>query len=69
MDCSLYVTDSSEKYLNLKVFILYNAILYPYLSYGIVLLGSSYKTYLKGIEVLQKKVVRPITNIAYNANT
>ncbi len=34
--------------------ILYD-ILYPYLSYGILLWGSSYKTYLTEIEVMQKK--------------
>ncbi len=48
--------------------ILYDIIFLP-LIWNSTVWGSSYKTYLKEIEVMQKKAVRAITNNAYNANT
>ncbi len=56
--------------INSKVLMMvYYAMLYPYLSYGVLLWGSCYKTYLYEIEVLQKKVIRAITNRSYNMLT
>ena len=49
--------------------ILYYTLLYPHLTYGILLWGGSYKTYLKEIEIVQKKAIRAITNSKWNAHT
>ena len=44
------------------LFKLYYAILYPHLLYGIVVWGSTYKSYLQRLVSLQNKAVRLITN-------
>ncbi len=59
--------NDSKKYITSKVLMLiYYAMLYPYLSYGILLWGSSCKTYLHEIEVMLKTAIRAITNRAYS---
>ncbi len=55
MACSLYAMNACKKYLNSTVLMMiYYAMLYPYLAYGILLWGSSYKTYLHEIDVMQR---------------
>ena len=51
------------------LFQLYNALIYPYLSYGILLWGFTYKTYLNKLVILQKKAVRIIGTVPYNSHT
>ena len=48
---------------------LYYSLIYPYLIYGNILWGSTYTTHLKPLEVMQKKIIRAITNSPYNAHT
>jgi len=48
---------------------LYYSMIHPYLDYGIMLWGSASKSYIKSIEILQKKAIRTIMNASYNAHT
>ena len=41
----------------------------PYLTYGIILWGSTYQSYLKRTVILQKKAIRYIHKADYNAHT
>ena len=48
---------------------LYYSLVYPYLSYCVNIWGSTYDAHVKPIEILQKKIVRLITNSSYYAHT
>ena len=48
---------------------LYDSLIHPYISYGIVLWGSTYSSYLQKIRICQKKAIRHIYRSAYNAHT
>ena len=48
---------------------LYNALLSPYFTYCITIWGNTYKTHLKRIEILQKKIIRIITFSQHDAHT
>ena len=48
---------------------LYNTLIKPYFSYCITLWGNTYKTHLKKLEILQKKIVRILSFSDYNAHT
>ena len=69
--CSgIYALNSSKKCLttsNLKM--LYYSLIHPYLTYGILLWGSAYKTNLQKLIILQKKAVRCVTKSGYNDHT
>ncbi len=43
--------------------------IYPYLTYGVLLWGSASKTSLKPIETMQKKDLRIIANTSWDAHT
>jgi hypothetical protein len=48
---------------------LYDAIVYPYISYGVLLWGSIFKSLCNKIITMQKKVVRIIAHASYYAHT
>ena len=48
---------------------LYYTMVQPYLTYGIILWGSTYQSYLKRTVILQKKAIRYIHKADYNAHT
>jgi hypothetical protein len=48
---------------------LYDSLIHSYLTRGILLWGSTYKTYLKKLEIIQKKALHCIHNDPYNAHT
>ena len=48
---------------------LYFTMVQPYLTYGIILWGSTYQSYLKRTVILQKKAIRYIHKADYNAHT
>ena len=49
-------------YVDLNILVkLYYALIYPFLTYGILIWGNTYDTTLKPIFILQKKAVRIIT--------
>ena len=67
---SLYILNRCKHYVPLlHMRTLYNSIFHSHLSYGIVLWGSTYKTYLSRLRVVQKKAIRCINNVNYNAHT
>jgi hypothetical protein len=70
MSSSLYALNSAKKYLaSDNLLMLYNALIYPYISYGILLWGSGFQMYTNKIIVLQKKAVRAIAHLPYNSHT
>ena len=48
---------------------LYYALIYPYIMYCILVWGKTYDSHLNRLILLQKKIVRIITNSAYDAHT
>lgn len=70
LSSSLYALNASKRYLTSRhLLMLYNALLYPYLSYGVLLWGSTFQTHLNKIVVMQKRAVRIIAHAPYNAHT
>ncbi len=67
---ALYALKNCRQYLNADAAkILYYSLIYPYLSNGIHLWGSTYKTYLEQLIVLQKKAVRIIANADFREHS
>ena len=48
---------------------LYYTMVQPYLTYGIILWGPTYRCHLKQVSILQKKAIRCINKLYYNAHT
>ena len=48
---------------------LYNALIYPHLSYGILAWGNAYQSHFKRTVTLQKQAIRTINKTAYNSHT
>ena len=48
---------------------LYYTMVQPYLTYGIILWGPTYRCHLKQVSILQKKAIRCINKSYYNAHT
>ncbi len=48
---------------------IFNSMFRPYIDYGILLWGTASQTLLKSIEIQQKKALRIISNVTYNAHT
>ena len=48
---------------------IYYTMMQPYLTYGIILWGSTYQSYLKRTVILQKKAIRYMHKAHYNAHT
>jgi hypothetical protein len=70
LSSSLYALNSSKNYLSSnQLLMLYNAIVYPYLSYGVLLWGSIFKSLCNKIITMQKKAVRIIAHASYYAHT
>lgn len=67
---SIYIINCAKKFLNQQhLRTLYYSLVYPYLDYGIMLWGTTNKTYIKPLVIQQKKVIRIIAGKAYNAST
>ena len=49
--------------------LLYYSLIHPYLQYGLMLWGSTYKKLLKKVEVLQKRAIRIICRANYNEHS
>jgi len=46
----------------------YHSLIYPYLTYGMLLWGCSHSTYLRRLEMLQKNAIRTVSKSNYNAH-
>ena len=73
-DISLFVEHSFESIVvevlvNHTVRQLYYTMVQPYLTYGIVIWGSTYQSYLKRTVILQKKAIMYMHKAHYNAHT
>ena len=67
---SLYALNRSKKLIPQRYLkIMYDSLIHSYLNFGIVLWGSTLKTYLNRLQILQKKALRAIHNAPYNAHT
>ena len=70
MSSALYAIHSAKHYLSSNhLVMLHNALIYPYMPFGVLLWGSSFKTHTNKIVVLQKKAVRAIAHVPYNYHT
>ncbi len=70
LSCSLYAMNTAKHQLpRHTLLMLYYTLIYPHLTYGILLWGTSSETWLKQVEILQKKAVRIITKSTYNDHT
>ena len=47
----------------------YYTMVQPYLTYGIILWGPTYRCHVKQVSILQKKAIRCINKLYYNAHT
>ena len=67
---SIGIISKSRFFVSRKsLFMLYYALVYPYLFYGNIIWCSTYQTNLNRLKILQKRVVRIITNSKYDAHT
>jgi hypothetical protein len=67
---ALYAINKVKVLLPVRVLkTLYYSLVYPHLTYGILLWGSTYTTHISKIVIMQKKIVRAISNVGYNANS
>ena len=67
---SLYILNSVKNMLPNDILKqLYYTMVQPYLTYGIILWGSTYQSYLKRTVILQKKAIRYMHKAHYNAHT
>ena len=58
---ALYVINKVNSYLPVSAFkTIYYTLVYPYLTHGIILWRSTYKTYLTKLYIIQKQIVRSI---------
>ena len=48
---------------------LYFSLVYPYLQYGTIFGGSTYKTTLNRLVVLRKRIIRVITKFCFDASS
>ena len=65
-----YAINKAKHVLNRKhLTALYYVVVYPYISYGIMLWGNTYNLYLNKVFVMQKKIIRVIMNSDYNAHS
>ena len=70
INSGLYAINKAKLVLNTKhLTTLYYALIYPHLLYGITLWGNTYNLYLNRLVVLQKRVIRIITNSPFRAHT
>ena len=67
---SIGIISQSRFYIsNKSLFMLYYALVYPYLYYGNIIWGSTYRTNLTRLKILQKRIVRIITKSNFDAHT
>jgi hypothetical protein len=68
--CSLYIIRRIKSLLPSECLkTLYYTLVYPHLTYGIMLWGSTTKSHIHKVFVMQKNLIRVISNSDYNAHT
>ena len=48
---------------------MYYSMIHPYLTYGLLLWGSTYKRHINKIEIVQKRAIRSVAKVKYNEQT
>jgi hypothetical protein len=67
---SIGILSKLRYYVTSKILLqLYYSLIYPFLTYGIVVWGNTYESSLKPLVLLQKRVVRVITFSSYDEHT
>ncbi len=67
---SIGILSKLRYYVTSKILLqLYYCLIYPFLTYGIVVWGNTYESSLKPLVLLQKRVVRVITFLSYDEHT
>ncbi len=66
----IYAMISVKNFLTSEhLLILYYSLIHPYLLYGNIVWGNTYRKYLNKLEILQKKAIRAIANLSYKEHT
>ncbi len=67
---SLYALNSVRSHFSRQcLFMLYNSLVLPHLSYGILLWGSASQSLVNKISIMPKTAIRSVTRSNYNAHT
>ena len=67
---SLFIMNKVKHFIPTSLMkILYYSMVYPYLTYGIALWGSTFQCHIHKLKVLQKKAIRCICGAKYNAHS
>ena len=67
---SLFIMNKVKHFISTSLMkILYYSMVYPYLTYGIALWGSTFQCHIHKLKVLQKKAIRCISGAKYNAHS
>ena len=70
LSSSFYAINTCKNILDQQnLVMLYNAIVYPHITYGVLLWGSAFKKHIKTIEIMQRKIIRIIAHVPYNSHT
>ena len=70
IELGIGIISKLRHYVNKTILVqLYYSLIYPFLTYGLIIWGNTYKTTLKPLIILQKKVIRIINFSNYNAHT
>ena len=57
LSSSIFAINAAKRYLTTQhLLMLYNSLVYPYLSYGVLLWGATFQTHLNKMVVMQKKI-------------
>jgi hypothetical protein len=66
----IYAMNSSKNTLSTALLkTVYNSLIQPYLTYGLLLWGSTYTSYTHVIAIMQKKAIRTLAKVKYNDHT
>ena len=70
LSSSLYAINKIKHFAPIKILTtLYYSMVYPYLVYGITQWGSTFRTHINKLNIMQTKITRAIVGAKYNAHT
>jgi hypothetical protein len=67
---ALYIITKMKDLLPLNTLkTLYYTLVYPHLNYGIILWGSAYQVHMNKLSLIQKKIIRAVSNVGHYEHT
>ena len=65
LSSALYVINKTKRLLNKRCLkTIYYSLVFPHLTYGIILWGSTYDSHLNKLIIMQKKLIRGMANVS-----